>query len=238
MLTKIINFAGGIWAIGDVHGDFHTESKLAKAIKNHIPENSLLVQVGDFALGFFDPEIEFDRIDYLNDLCKKKDCFLFVIRGNHQWPERHKQLEDVFSNVKFIQDYSYYKINNLDIGFVGGAISIDRKDREEGLDYWKDEIFELKLEKIQKCDILFTHSAPEWVGPNEKGGIKHYTDKDSSLWKECQKERKDHNKLIKLTKPKLHICGHFHISKYVLNNNIHHRILNINELIEVKIPQL
>jgi hypothetical protein len=53
------------------------------------------------------------------------------------------------------------------IQFIGGAISIDRTGRKEGVSYWSDESIIYKPELIQNVDILVTHTAPSFCHPQE-----------------------------------------------------------------------
>jgi hypothetical protein len=101
-------------------------------------------------------------------------------------------------------------INGEKFLFVGGGISIDRKVRRLGQSYWPDEVFVLDESKIVECDVLITHSGPNWIGPYDKSGIEGWIKRDDKLWLDCQKERADHTTLYKLAKPKKAYLGHFH----------------------------
>ena len=122
-------------------------------------------------------------------------------------------------------------INDEKYLFVGGAISIDRMFRRENISYWSDEIFNLKEDKISDCDVLITHSAPPWIGPTDRERIEYFLSKDPSMWDQLVDERKKHDRLIELSKPKIHICGHFHLSekKFSEKHSCYSRILDILE---------
>jgi hypothetical protein len=98
--------------------------------------------------------------------------------------------------------------------------------------YWKDESFVLKPELIKPCDVLIAHSAPTWIGPFDKQGIKSWCDQDPTLWDECVKEREHHNELILLSQPSKAYFGHFHESHLVEMNGCKARILAEMEITE------
>jgi hypothetical protein len=116
------------------------------------------------------------------------------------------------SHFELIPDYTYKTINDQKFLFVGGAISVDRMYRKEGISYWKDEVFVLDESKIEECDVLINHSAPNWIGPVDKQNIASFCEKDPTLWDECVAERLAHNRLFELAKPKYSYHGHFHVN--------------------------
>jgi len=218
-------------ANGDTHGLFDAWHKLASNIRAMIP-GSVLLHCGDWGAGFRNVKVEEAMQDGLNVLCCEHDVMIFVIRGNHDSKKRMEEYKN-FSNIKFLDDYTYFKINGAKFGFVGGAISIDRSERVPGLSYWEDEVFVLDSSKIQKCDVLITHSGPPYIGPCDKNGIKHFCDKDPTLWDECKRERKDHETLIKLSGSTHHRQGHLHCSCVTEKYGCESRILDIDEAREI-----
>ena len=222
-----------ILVCGDIHREFSISHKMASNIRRMIP-GTILIQVGDF--GLFNQEKDEPVLENLNALLYEKGVKLLVIRGNHDNPELFKKFSwDRFQNIKFLEDYTYLKINDAVFGFVGGAISIDRLDRSEGLDYWKDEHFFLDSKKSKKCDVLITHTAPPYIGPGRIEGLcVYYCDRDERLPSALTKERIDLETLIKKTKPKKHYCGHFHCSFHGEKHGCVSRILAINEILEIQ----
>ena len=134
-----------------------------------------------------------------------------------------------------LPDYTTLTLNDKKFLFVGGAISIDRTMRKEGISYWKDEVFKLDESKIQQCDVLITHSAPTWNGPIEKNGmLATFCQKDPTLWDECMEERKQHDILVKLSGAKRHYCGHFHQYFVVDFDDCVSTILDILQIAEIR----
>jgi len=214
--------------IGDTHGNHNLIKHRVKSLQI---SDTTLIHVGDFGIGF-KKETE-DRHDVLslNKLLKLKNIHLYVIRGNHDNPYYFNGEWD-FSNVHLMPDYSVITINGDDILLVGGAISIDRKPRlkdmqrmaSQGRDielYWFDEGFKLdkdKLKNIKGVTYVITHSAPNFVPPENKVDFGHLVNSfaadDPKLKEDLIKERQDITYMYEILKENnlvdkwLH--GHFH----------------------------
>ena len=219
-----------IYFVGDSHGEF---DQLFKALDYFEIKNCLLIHVGDGGEGFSTRAKQLKTFKILNNKFLKRGITYLSIRGNHSDPSYFDGSINL-SNFELIPDYSYRMINNKEFLFVGGAISVDRLYRRDGSSYWSNEKFQLKPESVKSCDVLVTHSAPSWIGPNDKRNIEDFCQKDPTLWEECQHERRLHNALFELAKPKFSFSGHFHSSFLMENNGCEARILNILELFEFK----
>lgn len=207
-----IKNTNSILVVGDNHGKYDS---LFNKIKSHDISDCILIHVGDGGEGFLPREKQLRQFEHLNDFFKKHNIEYLSIRGNHSDPAYFNGSINL-SNFKLLPDYTTLTINDKQFLFVGGAISIDRTLRKEGISYWSDEIFKLDQSKIQRCDVLITHSAPTWNGPLEKSGImSNFCQKDCTLWDECMEERKQHDILIKLCGASRHYCGHFHLFSVV-----------------------
>lgn len=197
-------------------------------------KDCILISVGDWGYGFsFSPTRDYENQKVLNEFFVERNIQCYVIRGNHDDPCAFKgKSRIVFSNLEFLEDYTTKELNGEKFLFIGGAVSIDRRYRKEGIDYWIDEIFKLDESKIQECDVLVTHSAPSWIGPFDKDGLSGWCKNDPTLWNECVTERKAHDRLFKLAKPKKSYHGHFHTSTVVDFDDCWARILDIFEIYE------
>lgn len=181
--------------IGDVHGKFRPFKKL---IKN--AERS--VQVGDLGVGF-------KKYNYCRDLVwdtnpphalmVKHNCKF--IRGNHENPSvcrRHSQ---------WIKDGT---IEN-DVMYIGGAVSIDRAFRTEGIDWWADE--ECSYNEIQvmidnyiikKPRVMVTHDCPESIADVILSQFNRAKYGDPSRTRQALEVMRHYHK------PEIHIFGHWH----------------------------
>jgi len=215
-----------IYILGDNHGQY---TKLLSIISKFDLRDSYILHVGDGGEGFHDQYESFDLYDRLNSVFLSRNIQYLSIRGNHSNPDFfHGNFK--FSNFELLEDYSFREIEGIKFFFVGGAVSIDRKVRQEGVSWWRGEEFVLIPEKAQKCDILITHSAPIWNGPTTKGPIRSWEVDDATLWAECCEERKNVSSLIELCQPKYHFCGHFHSVCRAENNGCKSRVCGELEL--------
>jgi hypothetical protein len=217
----------------DSHGEWQS---LFKKIDHLQLENCLLIHCGDIGLGF-NKGCERDIIKY-NNWFKERNIEFLGVQGNHENPAYFNGSIN-FSHFKALKNYTILSINNEIWQFVGGAISVDRKMRVEGRDYWRDEVFVLDKERATKCDVLITHTGPPWIGPSEKGQhMEQYYAKDLHLREELIQERKSIQELYDICRPKKSFLGHFHRHE----NNTYHgegytckaMILDILEFYEYK----
>ena len=198
-----------ILVVGDIHGKWDA---LFKKIDSFDLRDCTLICVGDLGVGFKDSHAkEIRALQFANDFFAARDIEFLSIRGNHDNPAYFNGEIQRFSNLRLLPDYTVETLDNKQFLFVGGAVSIDRTLRKQGVSYWKDEGFALDYAKIVRCDVLITHSAPTWNGPIEKNAmLTSFCERDLTLWDECMEERKQHDILIKLCGTKRHYCGHFH----------------------------
>lgn len=231
MQETIVN--NPIYIIGDIHGRFGDLKDII--IKNDI-HDCIIICVGDYGIGFnFSYQRELETQKILNEFFKLRNIKFYTIRGNHDDPSYFKcNVRLQYTNLELLEDYTELELNGEKFLFVGGAVSIDRRFRKESIDYWIDEIFKLDLDKVQKCDVLITHSAPTWIGPFDKDGISRWCAKDVTLWDECLKERKEHDQLVNKCNPNRLYCGHFHQTHAVDMNDCYGRILSELEILEHK----
>jgi DNA repair exonuclease SbcCD nuclease subunit len=153
-----------IIAIGDVHEKFREMKIKMQGIMNEkfpetIPIN--FIQVGDFGIGFNDPEEEYNELVLLDTRLFETNSNLYVIRGNHDRPSFWESDSYKFNNIHFIKDDTIITIEGKTCYFAGGGISIDRTERIHGVSYWDNEKYVFNYVednfKDKKIDILFTH---------------------------------------------------------------------------------
>lgn len=238
---------------GDWHGDF---KNAIKEIKRLDLRDCTLIQVGDFGMGFERKQKDLAALKFLNITLKVRGIQLYAIRGNHDNPIWFDGSVHT-SNIKLLADYTVLKIENVNILFVGGAISIDRKEnldqldfrgrqwmgRKEGVNYWLDELFVLKpelLKDLKDIDMVVTHSSPDFCEPRTKHGLSGWAKYDPSLMELCAKERNDHSKMYDILKAngckiKHWIYGHFHYYKQEMFEDTKCVLIDINQFYEVRI---
>jgi len=197
--------------IGDIHGKISEYVKIA----NDSPDGKS-IQVGDFGMGF---DIKYRELINL----KGKHYF---IRGNHDSPDVCKQYKDS-PYLKWIPDgrmttglADNSPGNKKSCLFIGGAFSIDRQRRLEGVSWWPDEQLSYKelnkiirkVEKIKKpLDIIVSHDCPESFCYNLDADYRNFSDWNSVTRHALQM-------IWDINKPKMWIHGHWHIQNNVVVN--------------------
>jgi Icc-related predicted phosphoesterase len=185
--------------IGDLHGEFNTLKKQVNRVKaDHY------IQVGDFGV--------WPQIDYYGKIVDPGKP-VYWIRGNHEWEPDIVNLTEVTElrpNMFFVPDGSILELDGIKLGFLGGAESIDKAWRREGVSWFASESLKLasvhklydNMAKMGRIDILVTHTPPSWVckAMLPSGSEMHPSSKlVEAAWDHCGR-------------PPL-ICGHMHESK-------------------------
>ncbi len=234
--------------LGDIHGKFDI---IPYKLKLYDITDAHIIQVGDFGVGFLSFETELEKLTSLNDLLIEKNVFLYVIRGNHDFPLYFKKDPFKLSNIKLIPDYSILNLEGKRILCVGGAISTDREERIKkyksdswlespygtnvGDAWWVSEGFDFNIDiikDIKDIDIVVTHTIPDYCSYigldhlNISETLKANITKEQRLLSDMFWMLSVDNNITN------HYCGHLHISDYIDMKGTRHRILAINELWE------
>jgi hypothetical protein len=237
-----------IITLGDIHGRFNL---LQTNITNLNLSDCVIIQVGDFGVGFDNLKNDLQTLTVLNKFLSDRDIQLFVIRGNHDGPTFFTGDKYFFSNIFLLKDYSTisYGSEGKKILCVGGAISVDRgndsegpwQGRVEGFDYWKDENFvldEAKLKVMSDVDIVLTHSAPDFCFPHGVTGTQKWINSNPELYFELIKEREDLTKMYNIlsenNKIRQWCYGHFHSGKRDEYLDTKFVLLSIDEFYEIR----
>jgi predicted phosphodiesterase len=231
---KNLNNEKPIVFLGDIHGAWYDILFLIDS--KHL-ENCNLICVGDIGIGFeYKKEIEYDKCKKLNKKFKDKNINFYGIRGNHDNPFFFKGDDRVcLSNFELIEDYTIFEYDSKKIQFIGGAISIDRTHRREGISYWSNEGVVWNKEKCQKVDILVTHTSPSHCFPQKFNQIVYdWARDDAYLIEDLTDERAVVDEIFKICDPSFHVYGHFHSSRREIINNCNHVLLDINEFYEYR----
>jgi predicted phosphodiesterase len=241
---------------GDTHGN---NKQLASHLLPNLPKESkkAILHVGDFGMGFSSHVGELENMQILDRKLQKQNVWLYVIRGNHDNPSYfetgnliHEDMESL-SNIMLIPDHSMLHLqtidnNNLSIYCLGGAVSVDRVNRTPSKSYWWNEMVpdlpQQELDKIPKgIDIVLTHTRPQGIFPIDKNGIEHWLLRDRGLDYDLGVELGRITKVFDAINKKntcyTHYYGHFHMSNTEHFGDIKHQLLNIDELIEVRLKQ-
>lgn len=191
--------------IGDTHGKINDFINL---IKRYKIENEVLIQVGDFGIGFtLNPSL----YDF-NYFLMESNNYLYVLRGNHDNPNFFINQEDSsylhYSNIEFLKDYSVLNIQNKKILLIGGGISLDRSERRKNVSWWENEEIILDKNKLnelskEKFDILITHvPCPGTYNDNNKNILNYYLKNEEKDYKKLNEylknEKENQDKILQI----------------------------------------
>ena len=233
-----------LYAVGDIHGNFVS---FEKSLGNS--KNSDYILVGDVGLGFHSKEYYSKWLVGFNKRLIKSNNTIYLMRGNHDDPSFWTEKKIDLSNIRLVQDYETLKLKNKNILCVGGALSIDRKHRVEGMTYWKDEEFvydEDLTMSFSNIDIVITHSSPDFCYPRgyDTPFLQSFYYYDTTLRSDLVVERIEMARMFQTLnrgdmfgKPNKIFAwyyGHYHISKTEYHKDIMFRLCNINEIVEIK----
>lgn len=165
-----------LYITGDTHGNFERILKWAETTKPNKDKDFLFI-LGDFGYIWDNKRTSFekDNLDFIS-------CLPFTtlfIDGNHENHERLNSMRvvnfnrgkahKVYDSIYHLMRGQVYEIAGKRIFTFGGASSIDKHLRTEGISWWKEEEFNYReaniayenLNKIGwEVDYVLTHSAP------------------------------------------------------------------------------
>lgn len=226
--------------LGDIHGEFNI---VKMKVKQFDLRNSVVIQVGDFGIGFNHKQ-EKELMGGLNKFLKLRNCFVYVVRGNHDNPSVFDGTQQ-FSNIIFVPDWTILELNVNDnderIFCFGGAISIDRVLREqEKLGWWPEEVANFNddlVDDVTNITLIVTHTSPEYAEPYMLTNIVYkFAANDKTLIEDLKKERREMTYMFTRIMEnnadtlRAHYYGHFHFSAVNEYKGIILKLLSVDEL--------
>lgn len=209
-----------------VTGDTHGKHDIGKLSVEAFPQQEFLIRkdcvtvAGDFGLIFHGNSAEKQMLDWLQE----KNFTTLFVDGNHEnfnllnkydveyW--NGGKVHKIRPNVIHLMRGQVFTINEKKIFTFGGATSIDKYCRTEGISWWPEELPSKKeedegLDNLDKhgwkVDYVITHGCPceEHTKILAKYGCPNQVEYDSL------------NKYLSLIKEKLNyqrwFCGHYHV---------------------------
>ena len=173
-----MNKKSEIFITGDTHGTFNRFSSRNWPEGKTLTKDDYLIIVGDIGLIWSnDPDNREEA--YNKKWFDSKPFTTLFIDGNHENHPRLKSFPDqelLGGTVKRVSDSIYYllrgevyTINNKKFFCMGGATSVDKVWRTEGISWWADELpscaeYESGLNNLEKhdwkVDYVLTHTMP------------------------------------------------------------------------------
>lgn len=233
-----------IIGIGDIHGGL---ARLSSDVADGI-HGATFVQVGDFGLGFSEPKYEHNQLSILNDILRAEKSYLYVIRGNHDNPAFWiNGCGYEFSNIVFVEDNTVLGLDGKQCLFAGGAISIDRTKRLQGVSYWRNEGYEFNEIKLRHeigskpIDIVFAHDVPHEISKFTPSNefVNDWCAVDEALREDLKQSQKEICDLYEFVKsingdhPFSWVHGHYHSHDVRTTDTVKTYSLAIHELKEI-----
>jgi len=216
--TATLQTVNLIGILGDLHGDLEhlvVVSRTMEARGIHV-----LLQLGDF--GFLWPGTNWGHaLDRIENRLRKAGQVLYFVDGNHEdfttlngFPIGADGVRRVRPSIIHIpRGWRTTLAYGRTFAAMGGANSIDRGLREEGVSWWPEEsITEVDLERLgtEPVDILVGHDAPApWPELDKRLG------QSPSWWSEedrryAEDGRRMVTRAFTAVQPRLYFGGHFH----------------------------
>lgn len=157
MEIKQYNEIPAVYAIGDIHGEF---KGLKHWLKTYGLTNAGVICCGDVGLGF--DGLAKTKIDLqpLEKYCSENNVHCFFIRGNHDNPAWYKEDKLGFEHIHPVKDYTILSFAKMNVLCIGGAVSIDRKLRQEA---FKEDIYNnMRKKHYTSYEIAKAHTKQYW----------------------------------------------------------------------------
>jgi hypothetical protein len=211
-----------IYVTGDIHG-FVDYMRLASIIPDTIlTKEDFIIILGDFGVLWdnHQTKAEHQLIGWLN----ARPYTILFLDGNHENFTRLNKLPTVekfggvvgklTNSIYHLKRGEVYTICGKKILTIGGALSIDKRDRIEGLSWWREE--ELSFDEQEHTlhtidehqhvvDIILAHTLPYTV--SRTLGYS-FGERPCSVAKFL-------DYIVQITQFKEYYCGHFHTSKQI-----------------------
>ena len=173
-----MNKKGRVFVVGDTHGslDIGKLIRFNELMKDDLTKKDYIIILGDVAI-FFGSNYE-EQTRKLIEIYNNFSFTTLFITGNHDDIPRLQSLPDVKmfnSTVGKVSDSIYYlkrthiyNIYGKTFFTMGGALSIDKFRRTEGVSWWKEEIPSedemqtgLNVTYHKHINFILTHTAPK-----------------------------------------------------------------------------
>ena len=210
-----------VFVTGDTHGGYRTDFQ--KVLDFNGNENDYLIVLGDFGFYWNNSECEKNA----RKLLSKKDYTILFVDGNHENFDILNKFKEIEMFDSVVGQYENDKIYHLKRGHVyniqgktffvmGGADSIDKGSRQDGVSWWKEEIpsydeYETGLKTLDKydnkIDYILSHTGPKSVLDEYIRKYSYWIKKDIDTGKSVEEYL---DVIIQTCKFKKHFFGHWH----------------------------
>lgn len=155
-----------VYITGDKHQQYNGLFTFAR--KMELNENDYVIVLGD--MGLFWRHDKKDADSFIKYFEENYKFHLYFLDGNHEnfkllnmLDEDENHMGYVSPHIRHLKRGCRYNIDGKDILTIGGADSVDKFRRVEGLSWWKDEtITDEDIERIDEShyDYVLSHTCP------------------------------------------------------------------------------
>ena len=200
--------------MGDTHGNFPYTRKALKHVAN--VGVSTVIHVGDF--GVWSP---FGFIRSVGDEAERLGITVYFVDGNHEdhvWlsaqPVRDDGFRELHPHVLHIPRGHSWEWEGKRFLGLGGAHSVDRQWRREGVDWFPEETITysqgFRAGMVENVDYMITHDCPIGVEiPGIAGNPHGFPVEEIHL---ADNHRRMLGSVVDLVQPKVLVHGHYHVS--------------------------
>lgn len=163
-----------VFITGDKHQRF--EGIINKADFGYFDENDAVIVLGD--MGLFWRHDKKDANSFIEYFEQNYKFMLYFIDGNHEnfkllnaLKEDENGMGYVSEHIRHLKRGRRYNIQGKDILAIGGADSVDKFRRTEGLSWWKDEAItneDVARVEAGHYDYVLSHCCPASVFNDNK----------------------------------------------------------------------
>ena len=206
-----------VGVVGDWHGDTWWGLQALKVLHN--AGVSHVFHLGDF--GFWGGQDSAKYVRKVSYFLQNNNMNMYVTAGNHEdYPRIFSRPKDenglwVYADrLKVFPRGFHGIINNVDFVSLGGANSIDFKNRVKGKSWWEEEQISVddytNAVSQGKKTLMFCHDAPYGVPMEyERKTVDNGWDVDEVEY--SNRSRKVLREVINITQPEVLFHGHHHV---------------------------
>lgn len=234
--------------IGDTHGNFDNLNSL---LERENPD--VCISTGDFGYWptFQKSERELEYLlngdggsvsfhknwrntssNKIDSLILPENCKFYFIAGNHEHldaldflikDQKYPEILEIRKNLFYCPTGSYLEIDGRIYLFMGGADSIDKMNRIEGISWFRQEVLRekdfYKINKsLEKIDVLISHTASTGIIETDFSKFINIYNRDST-WRILEE-------VYNVYRPKEHYFSHWHFYRKGVYKGIRWECLN------------
>ena len=218
-----------------IAGDWHGSKRHAVAAIDVVADHGIrhLLHLGDFGIW---PGVKGERfLAHVTDACAAADVTIYITAGNHDdWPQIYATpLDDrddigpchwMSERIAVLPRGHRFTLGGRSFVSLGGAPSIDRADRFEGLDWWPEEIItDADVDLVVgggTAEVILLHDSPSspWCTDAVAAIQQDHTGWNPAELYYCAIGRSRVTRAVKAVVPKLVFHGHFHVLDHAVRD--------------------